>query len=1192
MQSRLQSLAAGQFDTEKPVVSLGTDSIDITIAEDSSLEGSFLIQSGNDVPLEGYVISDNTRIEPLTGSFSGVMAQIYYRIDASSMHSDEFISGKLCLICAGFEKIIPVTVRVVKELPGDGDIKVKSLPEFFALCETSYTRARKIFYSPLFPNIFNADSTMERLLYEGLISGRTSYDNSLEEFLIACGRSKRPEFSVSVDTVKLDNISEKIMEYVLLRKDGEGTFVLRVESDADFLSPRKAHLVPEDFVGNQCEIAFTIDPSLMHAGKNLASLKVYDPFFTAEYTIEAVLSPSYVGDDAPMTGSRRKRMNPYRLQIRKKKSQLTSLCIADRIKGDNDMTRREHILSLCDDLMALDPKDAWYPLIKADVLIMCDREDEAALVLGNVERRAILSNPDVEGFYCVVSARLNPSHENIRAISQNIRELSGKYPHSVGVLFSRLRMDDELTRNGTRKYSLIRESILGGVNSPFILLEAAMLLNEEPYLVSEITDAELMVLGWSVRFGLMSREVADQVCRFCSTMTGYKKTVFRLLERIVALYPSQESVGATCSYLILNHCIGEEFVEYYRKGIEYEVRIIGLYESYLLSLPEINASDISKELRLYFRYALNLPDDRTARFLSLIIGEAGESPVVYAEYIPVIDEFASRKLKEGYINDDMKIVYDNYFSRRDLDFEEAYAFSKLIYARRFTLKNSGKMPYLVVSNPLFSGEEVVKIRDNKAFSCLISGDCTLLYQDEDGARYAFDEEIVIEDLFTPYKYRSRLSAMCPDHTYLLLDSLEKTGEITEVTASVSGISALLEADRIRPDARGMVLSALLRYIEATHGAEKYLVVFAHCDTSVLSFDENGRLIELFAALGDYEEAYMRALRFGIDHIRLEKMLFLCDYAIGNHGDNPFTLRLCTGVFEKGIYDEKMLIYMCDHYRGPLKKMQKLYRAAAGFDMRSPLLEERIVKQYLYTGTYIADADEIFANCAVNSLDRITRAAYYSSISREYLTSDEMEPDNGIFTLIYNESERLNVISDLVKAALLKWLIRRGYASIEELKRQEEILDALLSKGLYFGFFDGLDPVLKGKYQLQEICIVDYLTNDDSEEPMLNYRYDEEESYGQVPMKKMFRGMWGVALPLFPGQTIQYYVNLSEGDGNTLSGSGVKTREAVYYSSAASRYDLLNNLTVALNLKDAGAVTSTVEEYMKKGALCEEMFPVI
>ncbi len=572
MQNRILSVAAGEINERKPIIVCSVERIDVSVSENSVREGSFVIESTNNVDIEGRAFSTDSGIEMLTTSFGGKRIEISYRLHAESLRNGDFIVGRICLICAGEELSIDVSANVITDYPGVGDMRIKDLQSFFNLYDAAELQALSVFLSPLFPNIFTEEEEKERLLYEGFKNGSVNGKIALEEFMIALGKKERVTFEVSEQKRTEEGVCERIRDYCLIKKNGNGEFSLDISSDMEFIIPEKKRITSDEFVGSQCEVGFFIEPKFMHAGKNVGSITVSDAFNEFVIIIEGYLGATYLKNrktvskaksDKALTEKNDTETPRFHDEIRSLKIRLARLYIQEKsgYKKIPDFTDRA--LMILDDLLRYDPRNPWFLLMKAHANAQIEKIAEPKTLISLCDRRSVDYDPGLMAYEDLIKSIIDPSYRNMRELSAEVRELSDRFPQNEAVMFARLNIDEELSRNSTRKLGIIRDGMLRGMRSPFIYLEACRLVVSEPYLISQLSDFEIRILLWGARYRLLTRETADQICRFGASVNTYDPTLLNLLSQVAKLYPSVESVGAVCSYLVSTHTIGKKVADIY-----------------------------------------------------------------------------------------------------------------------------------------------------------------------------------------------------------------------------------------------------------------------------------------------------------------------------------------------------------------------------------------------------------------------------------------------------------------------------------------------------------------------------------------------------------------------------------------------------------------------------------------------------
>ena len=402
---------------------------------------------------------------------------------------------------------------------------------------------------------------------------------------------------------------------------------------------------------------------------------------------------------------------------------------------------------------------------------------------------------------------------------------------------------------------------------------------------------------------------------------------------------------------------------------------------------------------------------------------------------------------------------------------------------------------------------------------------------------------------------------------------------------------------MRNSAKKDILSALIECI-FKDGSENVPRMLLELDTSILDTSQNNDIIELCIKSGLYDEAFNRIKSYGVIFPGAQKLLSLCDYAASERPEDEFTPYLLAYTVDGGYYDDIILKYLIERFEGSVNFLLKLREYAAGFDIDPGVADARLLEYLMYTGIYEAAGDEIFESAVRAGLNDNVKHAYMTVRSKEYIFEDEENVDS-VFALMYAK-EKVNIflLNDICKIALLKWLIKRKDSAKPAYILIDELMGYFVRKGMFFGFYNELDSAIKGKYRLQEISVIEHITIPGEGKPVFKYRYENKDSekdadteYMSMEMRIMIPGLYSVAVPLFPGESVQYYIESVGADekDREFSGSGIMTKEAVYYSSGHSRYDLMQNMIAALSLNEEDAFLKAYEENRKYDILTNELF---
>ncbi len=109
-------MAEGRFEYDRPVLSFSEDKIEIEILEGKDYTGEFVITSANRVPMRGRIETSSERMECLTPQFAGEEAHIHYQFHSSGFVEGDIQKGEFYIICAGGEYNLSFVVENITSL--------------------------------------------------------------------------------------------------------------------------------------------------------------------------------------------------------------------------------------------------------------------------------------------------------------------------------------------------------------------------------------------------------------------------------------------------------------------------------------------------------------------------------------------------------------------------------------------------------------------------------------------------------------------------------------------------------------------------------------------------------------------------------------------------------------------------------------------------------------------------------------------------------------------------------------------------------------------------------------------------------------------------------------------------------------------------------------------------------------------
>ena len=221
-------------------------------------------------------------------------------------------------------------------------------------------------------------------------------------------------------------------------------------------------------------------------------------------------------------------------------------------------------------------------------------------------------------------------------------------------------------------------------------------------------------------------------------------------------------------------------------------------------------------------------------------------------------------------------------------------------------------------------------------------------------------------------------------------------------------------------------------------------------------------------------------------------------------------------------------------------------------------------------------------------------AYFTMKSTEYFMYHVPAEDQVFLYLERMVSETVDKekLSTIYLLALTQY-----YAGLERLDdKQKElcqtIVDILLSEEMILPHLKQLFGQIQIPEELMDKEILQYIGQKDSMVDLQIRIRPQEEKFHSNDMKRVYQGIFVKQKVLFDGEVLEYRIFEQKGEQRVLMKEGRLTCDRKEKGPKESRYQLLNQMSVCLNLKEEERLKELMEEYARKIAVVEELFGLL
>ncbi len=1188
MRERINRLAKGIVDAEHGRLKIRPLSIQDKVQAGELTAKELYMADAEGRFVKGLIYSSDKRVRLASEAFGGIRNRVAYEVDSHYLTAGDQIEGYFSLVTNAGEYQVPFVFSV--ELGASAQIleMLRTPIDFAAIAKDDPERALRLFEYRDFADAPFMQDLHTRALYDGL-KGKPDRFNAMEEFLVAL--SVKEPVELQVDSVLCSfSVSDQPQEAVLrVRCSTWGYLRFTVRADGDFIDLPGQVFGPDDFADGVCEVPYVIQPSRLHAGRNLGALTVMGVRESRTVRLEVSGSTEHRSNTrgrVPVDYSRY-----FELRMEYEIGLYEDRLLLNQMKQEVDRIRREYGETLVNTLM------------DAELSLMDGQTERASMLLES--RRGEMAEHRQERYveyccYTYLRLRLQERDGQRETLLRLVKKYLSEDPS--GCLFLlRMKLEPEWSEDLSGVLDEMRQMFARGCHSPFLYAAAFKIYLESPQLLQRMDNLELQVMMFAARHDLMNHDLALRVAELAGAKKYFHRLYSRLLVMLYEKYREKPFLAAVCGMLIRGDCRGSEYFSWYEKALDQKISLTRLYEYYLYALPQDYAYLLPKEVLMYFSYEKSMDDySRTVLYTNILKYMKPDAPL-YQQYERDIEQFTMEQLLKSRINRRLVVLYQRMIYREMIDKKVAQVLPAILKSFRIRLKNPN-MKYVVVCYEELQEEDAFPIRDGVVYVPLFMERSVLLFQDEFGNRYAnipyrkspAMEKAGIQDL------EEQCYEICPNHPML---RLQECGEIMEAGiqngADAEVLRRATETMPLKPIYCRRMISKMIRYhrdqvAKNKNGADAgYLL-----GLDLESMEREDRCAVCEALIGqEYDqEAWNIIETYGYEGISDDCLLQVCSRMILHQlfDEQDDILTLAGRLFERGQWDGVLLDYLCEHFNGSSDQMYRILEKGIQEHVERYDMPERLLAQMLFTGDG-GSIDQVFDwyTAGKRSGDSLVKA-YFTLKSADYFLK-ERPTDDRVFSYLEGA---VHGTADLGRVPTIYLLaLCRYYATLETLDEERSRLcgrmaELLISEKRIFSWFHDLGRLIPMPDTVMDRVILEHHVVQDIE-PEIEIRIlPEEEAFHPDKMSRVYAGIYVLQKVLFDGETLEYRITEQTEAENPTVKTGTLSGKPGGTISGKNRFTLLNEMVCCFAQKDEAALKEKMKNYLIEECAMEDLFPLM
>lgn len=1191
MKDKVERLAKGIFEYEQPDVLVSEESLSVEVSAGEAFCGKFSVRNRNLSVMKGVLYSSDELLVLEEQQFVGTDNEIHYTVHGEYATPGEVHRGVITIVSENGEILLPFVIKIVSLACQSSEGEIRDLYQFAGLAQSDWFEAKRLFTEERFGATVLGDREEDTTVYRQLRKSRST-DRALEEFLVYTKKKAPIHIKADKTVLRFEPGDKAVMERITVTRDTWGHTDVEVETEGDFFLVSSKKLLSESFNGNRCALEVAVDGTALPEGNHFGRILLKTPRQCIRIDVICICERTAREEERKRRAFRAteaklfQRYFDFRLGKLKAGSyiaeaeslvELLLLRVQDGMLKDS--TRRK--------------KELTYQMYRAYLALIGKKEKQAENEIAQLKLQIGREGGDAEltGAMHYLEAMRQKNAEDVKTYAAQIKLLSEQHKDSGLLLWFQIYTDKRSENGRAVLLEELEERFRRGNRSPLLYFETAVLWNEEPALLTELGRFELQVLLFALENGMLQKETVLQF----SLLALQTKECPRLLLRALCLaykqYGQRDTLQALCTLLITQGIRDKKYHTYFADACSLQLRIPLLQEYYIYTCECGPQTKIDQSVLLYFVYGNELEEPYCAFLYAYIVRNQESLSSFYRTYLKRMEQYAVNSIKSGRIDKNLATVYGEVLRSSLLDAELAAVLPQLIFSYYVECDNK-EMVAVSVLHKEEEQECVVPLKDGAATICMYTEDAKLVLVDGEGNRYLPGSECRISRLLHEEELIYRCYELAGENRILLLNLLEKVHNFRTVDVdSVELSKRIVHVDGLSEAFKQKEIHSLVKYCYDNYQGDLLDGYLTKLNLDYPEKEERNRMIELLIVRGRYDLALDALKKYGMEGVSSKRILRLCERMLLQCGgeQNDMLLLLCHKVFTEGKYDESIVQYLEQYFYGTTEEMYRVWQCAMGMQLPTDRLEERLLGQIMFAGSYMPEAYQVFLSYRKKKGNLKLMRAYLSQTAyRCFLLGCELPEE--LLAQMIEEAEEDN---EICRLAVLRHIAEKEAPEEEELRFAEQSMRMFAEKGMIFPFFTEFEGKAELPPCMSDKLYVEYQT-DPKSRVMISYLFDGagEDRFIKEEMRHVGYGIFVKEFILFYEEVLQYYITEERNGESQITESFYRTLDAVKVHDETTKYGQINLILTAQDMKDEKTTMDMLENYYRMEYTVNRLFAPI
>jgi hypothetical protein len=793
----------------------------------------------------------------------------------------------------------------------------KTMNDFIQLTKSDSKRAKALFFSESFKTQYLEEEQELKDIYHELLLGRNK-EQIFDEFLIYV-KAREP---VSLQ-MKANVLEDKVI--VTVTKEVQGYAQGRILLEGDGVSLEENYLYNQNFQDSMVTIPVQITKKSVH--KRKCRIRIQLP--RREFFLD------FVVPEREKTQTELLEEDLLKLYVKFCKG---------LISKDFFVAEGTHRLKIA---RVEEAGQVYISLLQLhfDILHGDERQIEEGFLTIESDYETEINKGLCQCYYFYLKALYARSEGRIQkavATIEHYYENEGKSSYPLWML---CYLDERLMKNPERELKQIKNLEKNKVVNGLLCFEVCNLFGQDVQLCRELGNFEYQVLRFGVdhqcilpklwiHVNHLVKKTKDFQERWLSLMIdGYKQTEI------------PELLQGVCSLLIRGNYMSPSYHFYYAKGIEAGVKVIGLLEAYIATIPRGEYPILNQDVLLYFSYSNSLNHTRLANLYANIVKNRWKYDGIYEQYHSKIKSFLIQQLSMGKVSEDLIFLYHGFFEELCKNPLGHSYLGNILYYQKISHIPRGIHHVLLIQKELREDEKRT-VEHGIAYVNVLSEHPFLVFVDQDENRYV-QVPHKVKGIWSQKEMAAfEKSGSFEDENRLIRDSIVLYHKEKFEESDIDMVQRVLVCQSLDEKYQHVILEKLINYYFERKEYDKIRDNLPLIHLEFLSRENCSSILELLIGEKQYEEALKGIRLFGCIGVEAESLkeltLWLLKANSSQLDDNLLTLG--EEVFKRGIYNHEIIEYLQKYYMGDLEFMIEIWEKGKELGSIHQDFMERILRK--------------------------------------------------------------------------------------------------------------------------------------------------------------------------------------------------------------------------------------------------------